>query len=91
MTLTVAIGGILTGIGAIGTFIVGRRQLIEQRQLLQEQTRIARRQAEVTEETLREENERARIGLETDVMYKSWEQWSSPTFDEYRRKSIKIF
>ena len=91
LTLAIAIGGIATGVGAIGTVIVARRQLTEQRQFLQEQTDIARRQAKITETTLKEENERARVNLEVDIMYKSWEQWSSPTYEEYRRQSVQYF
>lgn len=91
LTLVIAIGGIATGVGAIGTVIVARRQLTEQRQFLQEQTDIARRQAKITETTLKEENERARVNLEVDIMYKSWEQWSSPTYEEYRRQSVQYF
>ena len=49
LTLVIAVGGIATGIGAIWTAMVARRQLSEQRQFLLEQTEIARRQAQVGE------------------------------------------
>ena len=94
LTFVIAIGGIATGIGAIWTAMLARRQLGEQRRLLQEDAVIARRQAELMEqsliqqrESLQGQNERARISLEVDVMYKLWEQWVSPTYQNYRRQS----
>jgi hypothetical protein len=94
LTFIIAIGGIATGVGAIWTAMLARRQLGEQRRLLQEDAVIARRQAELMEqsliqqrESLQGQNERARVGLEVDVMYKLWKQWVSPTYQEYRRQS----
>ena len=49
LTLIIAVGGIATGIGAIWTAMLARRQLDEQRRFLEEQTEIARRQAQVGE------------------------------------------
>jgi hypothetical protein len=96
LTLAIAVGGIATGIGAIWTAIVGRRQLTESRVFLREQAAIARREAQLSEQNLaeqrqifQEQNERARINLEVDLMYKLWEQWESRTYQEHRRKSIK--
>jgi hypothetical protein len=92
ITIVIALGGIATGIGAIWTAMLTRRQLGEQRRLLQEDAVIARRQAELMEqslmqqrESLEAENQRARVGLEVDVTYKLWEQWESPTYQGYRR------
>jgi len=96
ITLVIAIGGIATGIGAIWTALVARRQLGEQRRLLEEDAVIARRQAQLMEqsliqqhESLQSQNERARVSLEVDVMYRLWTQWESPAYEGYRRKSMQ--
>lgn len=96
ITLVIAIGGIATGIGAIWTALVARRQLGEQRRLLEEDAVIARRQAQLMEETLiqqrdslQSQNERARVNLEVEVMYKLWKQWESRTFQAYRQQSMQ--
>ena len=63
LTLVIALGGIATGIatgiGAIWTATLARRQLNEQHRFLHEQTEISRRQVQVTGEDMREQNERA--------------------------------
>jgi hypothetical protein len=78
LTLVIAVGGIATGIGAIWTAMLARRQaqfteqsLAEQRQFLMEQNEIARSQAQLTEQSLAqterslaEQDERARRTLE---------------------------
>jgi hypothetical protein len=94
LTFIVAIGGIATGIGAIWTAIVARRQVGEQRRVLEEDAVIARRQAQLMEqnlnqqrESLQSQNERARVNLEVEVMYKLWKQWESPTFRDWRPSS----
>jgi hypothetical protein len=101
LTLVIALGGIATGIGAIWTAMLARRQLDEQRRFLEEQLEIARRQAQATEQSLgeqnerareeneraREENERARRSFEVDMMLKLDDRWDSPTFRHRRRKS----
>jgi hypothetical protein len=96
ITIVIAIGGIATGIGAIWTAMVARRQLGEQRRLLEEDADIARRQAKLMEETLiqqreslQSQNERARVSLEVEVMYKLWKQWESRTFQGYRQQSMQ--
>jgi hypothetical protein len=96
LTLAVAVGSIATGIGAIWTAAVARRQLNEQRLFLQEQTVIARRQTQLTEESLgeqrqslEEQNERGRINLEVDLMSKLREQWTSRLYQDYRRRSMQ--
>jgi hypothetical protein len=52
ITIAIAVGGIATGIGAIWTAMVARRQLGEQRRLLEEDAVIARRQAQLMEQSL---------------------------------------
>jgi hypothetical protein len=95
LTLAIAVGGIATGIGAILAAITARRQLNEQRGFLEEQTMLARREAQLTEESLaeqrrsiEEENVRARVALEVDLMYKLWERWTSRRYQDYRRSSL---
>jgi hypothetical protein len=96
LTLVIALGGIATGIGAIWTAIVARRQaqltersLTEQRQSLQEQTEVARRQAQVTEQTLTEQNERARLNLEFDLLTKMADRFESSHFRSRRRAAAR--
>lgn len=55
LTLVIALGGIATGIGAIWTAMLARRQLDEQRRFLEEQNEIARSQAQRTEQSLAEQ------------------------------------
>jgi hypothetical protein len=55
LTLVIALGGIATGIGAIWTAMLARRQLDEQRRFLEEQNEIARSQARLTEQSLAEQ------------------------------------
>ena len=57
LTLVIAVGGIATGIGAIWTAMLARRQLDEQRRFLEEQNEISRRQAQLTEQSLAEQRE----------------------------------
>jgi hypothetical protein len=103
LTLVIALGGIATGIGAIWTAMLARRQsqlteqsLAEQRRSFQEQTEIASRQAQLTERSLeeqneraREENERARLSYEVDTMIKMMDRWESPTFLDIRSNAAK--
>jgi hypothetical protein len=103
LTLVIAVGGIATGIGAIWTAMLARRQLDEQHRFLEEQIEIARRQAQATEQSLseqnerareeneraREENERARRSFEVDMMLKLDDRWDSPTFRNRRTKSAE--
>jgi hypothetical protein len=72
LTLAIAVGGIATGIGAIWTAIVARRELREQR------------------EFIRAQNERARINLEEDLISRLWQQWMSPSYEEFKIKSIEF-
>jgi hypothetical protein len=84
LTLLIALGGIVTGIGAIWAALAARRQaqltefsLSEQRQFLMEQNEIARSQAQITqrslaqtERSLAEQNERARLNLSVDLLFR---------------------
>ena len=103
LTLVIALGGIATGIGAIWTAMLARRQLDEQRRFLEEQTEIARRQAQATEQSLaqterslaeqlqglQEQNDRARLSYEVDTMLKMGDRWESPAFLDIRREAAK--
>jgi hypothetical protein len=101
LTLVIALGGIATGIGAIWTAMLARRQLGEQRRFLEEQNEISRSQARLTERSLaqterslveqneraREENDRARRSYEVDMMLKLDDRWESPVFLDIKRKA----
>jgi hypothetical protein len=103
LTLVIAVGGIATGIGAIWTAMLARRQLNEQRQFLEEQTDIARRQTRLTEQSLAqterslseqvqslsEQSEFARLRLEVDLLHQLEERWNSQLFRAYRRRSLE--
>jgi len=103
LTLVIALGGIATGIGAIWTALVARRQLNEQRQFLKEQNEIARRQTQLTEESLaqterslaeqvhslREQNEQARLTLEYDLHSRLSERSESLHWLNTRREAAK--
>jgi hypothetical protein len=71
LTLIIALGGIATGIGAIWTAALARRQLSEQRQFL------------------REQNERARLNLAVDLLFRYSERFESPPFLGRRRAAAR--
>ncbi len=71
LTLVIAVGGIATGIGAIWTAMLARRQLVEQRQFLSEQ------------------NDRARLTLEFDLLIRLEERFESPGFLARRRSAAR--
>ena len=71
LTLVIALGGIATGIGAIWTAVLGRRQLDEQRRFLGEQ------------------NERARLTLEFDLLTRLEDRFHSPDFLGRRRSAAR--
>jgi hypothetical protein len=77
LTLVIALGGIATGIGAIWTAVVTRHLARATERSVAEQSRY-----------LREQNERARINLEVDLMYMLEERFDSPRFHNYRINSI---
>ena len=89
LTLIIALGGIATGIGAIWTAVVARRQLNEQRQFLKEQTEIARRHMQVTEKSSAEQNERARLNLEFDLLIRMEDRFESSHFRSRRRAAAR--
>jgi hypothetical protein len=69
LTLIIALGGIATGIGAIWAALVARRQAQVSERSLAEQGQI-----------FHEQNERARLSLEVDLMYKLQERFDSNAF-----------
>jgi len=71
LTLVIALGGIATGIGAIWTAMLGRRQLNEQRRFLGEQ------------------NDRARLTLEFDLLTRLADRFESPHFLGRRRSAAE--
>jgi hypothetical protein len=71
LTLVIALGGIATGIGAIWTAMLARRQLIEQRRFLGEQ------------------NDRARLTLEFDLLTRLEDRFQSPRFLGRRRSAAR--
>jgi hypothetical protein len=96
LTVVIALGGMATGIGAIWAAMVARRQLDAQAKFVEEQNALARRQTELTEasvaaqqKSLQQHDERERIRLEVSVMSQLWEEWTSPTYQRYRRASFR--
>jgi hypothetical protein len=78
LTLVIALGGIATGIGAIWAALVARRQAqATQRSLAQ------------TERSLAEQNERARLTLEFDLLSRLADQAINPYYQRMRRQAAK--
>ena len=73
LTLIIALGGIATGIGAIWTAALARRQLGEQRQFL------------------REQNDRARLNLTVDLLFRYSDRFESQVFLSMRRAAARYF
>ena len=71
LTLVIALGGIATGIGAIWTAMLARRQLLEQRRFLEEQ------------------NNRARLTLEFDLITRLEDRFQSPRLLASRRTAAR--
>ena len=71
LTLVIALGGIATGIGAIWTAMLARRQISEQRRFLEEQ------------------NERARLTLEYDLITRLGDRFDGPYLLSRRRAAAK--
>jgi hypothetical protein len=71
LTLVIALGGIATGVGAIWTAVLARRQLLEQRLFLGEQ------------------NERARLTLEFDLITRLEDRFQSPRLLARRRGAAR--
>ena len=89
LTLVIALGGIATGIGAIWTAMLARRHLNEQRLFLKEQTEIARHQVQLAEHNLREQNERARLNLAVDLLFRREDHFESQLFWSRRRATAR--
>jgi hypothetical protein len=90
LTLVIAVGGIATGIGAIWAALVARRQLDDQRQFLKEQIELARRQTQLTEQSLAEQNERLRLNLALDLLTRLQDRFQSPQFRTIRSEAAKF-
>ena len=80
LTLVIALGGIATGVGAIWTAMLARRQ-----------ARVSERSLARTERTLAEQNERARLTLEYDLLTRMRERFESPQLRGSRRATAKYF
>jgi hypothetical protein len=98
LTLVIAVGGVATGVGAIWTALVARRQLAEQGELLRDQGALANRQTLATEAALVEQrrsfeaqNERARITLESELMFRLSERWRNPFYERCRSDSVLYY
>jgi len=87
LTLVIALGGIATGIGAIWAALAARRQ-----------AQVSERQAQLTEHSLaeqrqflKEQNERARLNLEVDLLNRLEDRYGNQTFLSRRRALAKHY
>jgi hypothetical protein len=78
LTLTIAVSGIVTGIGAIWAALVARRQ-----------AQVTERSLAQTERSLVEQNERSRLNLELDLLTRLEDRFESPHFLSRRRAAAK--
>jgi hypothetical protein len=78
LTLSLALGGIATGIGAIWTAVVTRRLVRSTEHGIAEQSR-----------SLAEQNERARLNLEVDMLIRLEDNFNGPRLLEMRRRVAK--
>ena len=78
LTLVIAVGGIATGIGAIWTAMLARRQLSEQRQFLKEQN-----------QSLAEQNARVRLNLEVDLLLRLEDRFDGEHMLGIRRRAAR--
>ena len=78
LTLTIAVNGIATGIGAIWAAVVARRQ-----------AQVTERSLAQTERSLAEQNERSRLNLEVDLLTKLRDRFEGPHFLSRRRAAAK--
>ncbi len=78
LTLTIAVSGIVTGIGAIWAAVVARRQ-----------AQVTERSLAQTERSLVEQNERSRLNLELDLLTRLEDRFESPHFLSRRRAAAK--
>jgi hypothetical protein len=77
LDLLIALGAIATGIGAIWTAMVTRSLV-----------RTTERSVDEQSQSLREQNERARITLEVDLLRMIRERFFSPLFQNFRQRSL---
>ena len=87
LTLIIALGGIATGVGAIWAALAARRQ----GQISERQAQITERSLAQTERSLAEQNERARLTLEYDLLSRMRERFESPQLRTSRRVTAKYF
>jgi hypothetical protein len=81
LTLTIAVGGIATGIGAIWAAMVARHQAqFTERSLAQTERSLAEQS-----QTLREQNERARLSFEMDMLFRLEDRFYTPFLERRRR------
>lgn len=85
LTLVIALGGITTGIGAIWAALLARRQAQMTEQSLAQTERSLAEQVQ----SLREQNERTRLNLEVDLLFRMVDRFESPHFLSRRRKAAK--
>lgn len=78
LTLIIALGGISTGIGAIWAAMLARRQAQLTEQSLAQ-----------TERSLAEQNERARLNLSVDLLFRYSDRFESQLFLSRRRTAAK--
>ena len=78
LTLVIALGGIATGIGAIWAAIVARRQ-----------AQVTERSLAKQVQSLREQNERTRLNLEVDLLFRMVDRFESPHFVSRRRSAAR--
>jgi hypothetical protein len=87
LTLVIALGGIATGVGAIWAALAARRQ----GQIGERQAQITERSLAQTERSLAEQNQRARLTLEYDLLTRMRERFESPQLRSSRRATAKYF
>jgi hypothetical protein len=80
LTLVIALGGIATGIGAIWTAVVTRHLARATQESLAEQR-----------QSLREQNERARLNLEVDLLYRLEDRYDSQLFIGRRSAAARYY
>jgi hypothetical protein len=87
LTLVIALGGISTGVGAIWAALAARRQ----GQISERQAQITERSLPQTERSLAEQNERARLTLEYDLLTRMRERFESSQLRGSRRATARYF
>jgi hypothetical protein len=80
LTLVIALGGIATGIGAIWTAVVTRHLARATQESLAEQR-----------QSLREQNERARLNLEVDLLHRLEDRYDSQLFVGRRSAAARYY